>query len=417
LPAGPFAGVPFLLKDLLAECAGVPLTAGSDFLAGYVAPADSELVARYRRAGLIVVGQTNTPEFGILPTTEPRRYGPTRNPWAPDRTVGGSSGGSAAAVAARVVPMAHANDGGGSIRIPASCCGVFGLKPTRGRNPLGPHYGDLFGGLVSEHAVTRSVRDSAALLDATAGPDWGDPDWGRPARPFALEVGAPPGRLRIAVSAAAPTGVTVHPDCVEAVHEAARLCAALGHDVVCDVPLPIDGREVGRAFAVAWAAGTAWAVDDWARRIGRRPEPALFEPLTWALQERGRRHTAADYFLARQDMQRASRAVARFFQDYDLWLSPVLAQPPVPLGTFDPLPDDATRGLRAAAGFSPFTFVANVTGQPAMSVPLVWNAAGLPIGVHFLGRVGDERTLFRLAAQLEAARPWAARRPPERGTG
>lgn len=411
LPAGPFAGVPFLLKDLLAEYAGVPLTEGSDFLAGYVPPSDSELVARYKRAGLIVVGKTNTPELGILPTTEPRRYGATRNPWAPDRTTGGSSGGSAAAVAARVVPMAHANDGGGSIRIPASCCGVFGLKPTRGRNPLGPYYGDLFGGLVSEHVVTRSVRDSAALLDVTAGPDFGDTDWGRPPRAFALESGSPPGRLRIAFSVAAPTGVAVHPDCVAAVHDVARLCAELGHDVVPEVPLPVNGRHLGRAFAVAWAAGSAWAIDDWARRTGRVPEARLFEPLTWALQERGRRSTAAEYFLARQDMQRASGAIARFFGNYDVWLTPVLAQPPVPLGTFDPLPDDPTRGLRRAAEFSPFTFIANVTGQPAMSVPLCWSPDGLPIGVHFLGRMADESTLFRLAAQLEGARPWAPKRP------
>lgn len=411
LPAGPLAGVPFLLKDLLAEYAGVPLTEGSDFLAGYVPPSDSELVARYKRAGLIVVGKTNTPELGILPTTEPRRYGATRNPWAPDRTTGGSSGGSAAAVAARMVPMAHANDGGGSIRIPASCCGVFGLKPTRGRNPLGPYYGDLFGGLVSEHVVTRSVRDSAALLDVTAGPDFGDTDWGRPPRAFALESGSPPGRLRIAFSVAAPTGVAVHPDCVAAVHDVARLCAELGHDIVPEVPLPVNGRQLGRAFAVAWAAGSAWAIDDWARRTGRVPESRLFEPLTWALQERGRRSTAAEYFLARQDMQRASGAIARFFGNYDVWLTPVLAQPPVPLGTFDPLPDDPTRGLRRAAEFSPFTFIANVTGQPAMSVPLCWSPDGLPIGVHFLGRMADESTLFRLAAQLEGARPWAAKRP------
>jgi amidase len=358
-----------------------------------------------------VVGKTNTPEFGILPTTEPRRFGATRNPWALARTPGGSSGGSAAAVAARLVAVAHANDGGGSIRIPASCCGVFGLKPSHGRNPLGPNYGDVFGGLVSEHVVTRSVRDSARVLDATAGPEPGAPDWGRPARPFADEVGREPGRLRIAFSAESPTGVPVHADCVAAVRAAARLCADLGHDVTADVRLPVDGRDVGRAFAVAWSAGTAWAIDDWARRTGRAPAPASFEPLTWALAERGRRFTAADYFLARQDMQRAARAVARFFEGWDAWLTPVLAEPPVPLGTFDAPADDPTRALRRAGTFSPFTFLANVTGQPAMSVPLSWNGGGLPIGVHVMAPFGDEATLFRLAAQLETARPWDSRRP------
>jgi amidase len=408
---GPFAGVPLLLKDLLAECAGVPLTEASDFLADFRPAADSELVVRLKRAGFVVAGKTNTPEFGILPTTEPRRFGPTRNPWALDRTPGGSSGGSCAAVAARIVAVAHANDGGGSIRIPASCCGIFGLKPSHGRNPLGPWYRDLFGGLASEHVVTISVRDSARVLDATAGPEPGGPDWGRPERPFAEEVGRDPGRLRIGFTTASPTGVPVHADCVAAVEGAARLCADLGHEVTPDVVLPVDGRDVGRAFAVAWSAGTAWSIDDWARRTGRAPEPSLFEPLTWALAERGRRWTAADYFLARQDMQQATRAIARRFEAFDVWLSPVLAEPPVPLGSFDAPPDDPMRPLRRAGRFSPFTFFANVTGQPAMSVPLHWNADGLPIGTHFVARFGEEATLLRLAAQLEAARPWRQRRP------
>jgi amidase len=407
---GPFAGVPFLLKDLAAERAGSRLTEGSAFLGNHVSPVSSELVTRLERAGLIVVGKTNTPELGILPTTEPRRFGATKNPWALDRTPGGSSGGSAAAVASWMVPMAHANDGGGSIRIPASCCGVFGLKPTRGRNPLGPHYGDIMGGLAVEHAVTRSVRDSAALLDATAGPDLGDHDWGRPARPFLAEVGTPPGRLRIAFSTSTPTGAAAHPDCVAAVHDAARLCASLGHEVSPDTAPAIDGA-LGHAFVVTWTAGCAWSVDDWARRLRRPADAAPFEPLTWELAERGRRVTAAEFLLARQDMQRISRDVARFFLHHDLWLTPVLAEPPVPLGSFHSPPDDPTRGLRRAGAFSPFTYIANVTGQPAMSVPLFWNADGLPIGVHFTARVGDEATLFRLAAQLEAARPWAGRRP------
>ena len=413
LPEGPFAGVPFLLKDLVAEYAGAPFTEGSAFLAGcYVPQSDSELVARYKRAGLIVLGKTNTSELGILPTAEPLLFGPTRNPWDTGRTPGGSSGGSAAAVAAGMVAMAHANDGGGSIRIPAACCGLFGLKPTRGRNPLGPHYGDIAGGLAAEHAVTRSVRDSAALLDATAGPAPGDPYWAPPPqRPFVQEVGADPGRLRIAFTAQALTGAAVHPDCVAAVHDAASLCGDLGHEVVEAAP-PIDGRAAGRAFAVLWAAECAWAVDDWARRTGRTPAPELFEPLTWALQERGRRHSAAAYLLAVQDIQQVSRDVARFFLDYDVWLTPTLGEPPLPLGSFDSPAKDPTRGLRRSGAFAPFTYLCNVTGQPGMSVPLSWNADGLPIGSHFTGRFGDEAALFRLAAQLEQALPWAGRRPP-----
>jgi amidase len=409
---GPFGGVPFLLKDLLAEYAGVKLTEGSAFLdGGYVSEADSELTRRLRRAGLIVVGKTNTPELGILPTTEPRLFGPARNPWGLDRSTGGSSGGSAAAVAAGLAPMAHANDGGGSIRIPASCCGLFGLKPTRGRNPLGPHYGDIFSGLVVEHAVTRSVRDSAALLDATAGPDVGDPYCAPPAaRPFLEEVGRPPGFLRIAFSSRAATGVPVHADCVHAVEDAAKLCEDLGHDVTEATP-ELEGDAISQAFITVWASGTAWGIDDWARRTGRTPSADRFEPLTWALYEMGNRRRAADYLLAVQDLQRVSRQVARFFAEYDVWLSPTLAEPPLPLGSFEATPANPMQGIFRAAQFVPFTPIFNATGQPAMSVPLHWNQDNLPIGVHFAGRFGDEATLFRLAAQLEQARPWAGRWP------
>jgi amidase len=412
LSEGPFAGVPFLLKDLLAEYGGAALIESSALLRDHVSEQDSELVSRFKRAGLIVVGKTNTPEFGILPTTEPRLFGPSRNPWDTTRTTGGSSGGSAAAVAAGLVPMAHGNDGGGSIRIPASCCGLFGLKPTRGRNPLGPHYGDMYSGLVAEHAITRSVRDSAALLDATSGPDLGDPYWAPPpARPFLQEVGAGPGRLRVALTTQAATDVAVHPDCVAAAHDAAALCAELGHEVT-EVTPAIDGQVVTQAFMTLWSAGCAWTVDDWARRTGRTPTPDLFEPLTWALQEMGRQHSASAYLLALQDLQKVTRQVARFFLDYDVWLTPTLGEPPVPLGTFDSPPETPLQGLFRAAAFVPFTPICNITGQPAMSVPLYWNADGLPVGSHFVGRFGDEAALFRLAAQLEQARPWASRRPP-----
>jgi amidase len=411
-PDGPFRGVPFLVKDLQATCAGVRHTAGSRLLADFVAPMDTELVTRFRAAGLVILGTTNTPEFGILPTAESLLLGPARNPWDPTRSTGGSSGGSAAAVAARLVPVAHANDGGGSIRIPASCCGLFGLKPTRARNPLGPLVGDLMSGLVVEHAVTRSVRDSAALLDATAGADLGAPYWAPPmARPFREEVGAPPGRLRIAVVTAAPTGVPIHPDCVAAVRDAAALCASLGHHVEDIASLPVSGEMVSECFVTVWTTGVAWTVDSMARATGRTVTTASVEPLTWALAEAGRQRSGADYLAAVQGLQMISRAVAMFMQDWDVLLTPVVAEPPPPLGTFDATPDNPLAGFMRAAEYVPFTPLINATGQPAMSVPLWWNAAGLPVGAHFVGRFGDEATLFRLAAQLEVARPWAGRVP------
>jgi amidase len=366
-----------------------------------------------RRAPLFCLGKTNTPEFGILPTTEPHLFGPCRNPWDTDRSTGGSSGGSAAAVAAGLVPIAHANDGGGSIRIPAACCGLFGLKPTRGRNPLGPDLGDMMSGFVAEHAVTRSVRDSAALLDATSGPDVGDPYWAPPPeRPFLREVGADPGRLRLAFTAEAATSVNVHEDCVNAVHEAAKLCAELGHEVTEASP-EVDGTLVSQAFVTMFsAAGAGTFIDGMAQVTGQTPTPDQFEPLTWALYEMGRQQTATAYLLALTVLQRVSRDVARFLLDYDVWLTPTLGEPPVPLGTFDSPPDDPLHGLFRSAEYVPFTPVGNFTGQPAMSVPLFWNDDGVPVGTHFIGRFGDEATLFRLAAQLEEARPWAGRHPP-----
>ncbi len=413
LPRGPFTGVPFLLKDLLASYKGARMTLGSAFLGDFVSPHDSELVIRLKRAGFIILGKTNTPELGLLPTTEPKLFGACRNPWDLTRTPGGSSGGSAAAVASGMVPIAHGNDGGGSIRIPASCCGIFGLKPTRARNPLGPDFGDIMGGLVVEHVLTRTVRDSAALLDITSGPSPGDPYWAPPKkRPFLKEVGAQLGKLRIAFTVQAPIGVPVHPDCVLAVQDAAKLCANLGHELT-EVSPPTDGIElVNQSFMTVWAAGCASTIDAAALVTGKKPTPEQFEPATWAIYEMGRRRTASEYLIAVTILQRFSREVASFFADYDVWLTPTLAQPPLPLGSFDPPPNDPLYAQRRAAEFVPFTPVCNITGQPAMSVPLYWNSAGLPIGVHFVGRCGDEATLFRLAAQLEEARPWAARRPP-----
>ena len=411
LPNGPFTGVPFLLKDIFASYAGVRMTSGSTFLRDFVPDHDSELVARLKRAGLIILGKTNTPEFGLVPTTEPRLFGPSRNPWDTGRTTGGSSGGSAAAVAAGLVPAAHGNDGGGSIRIPASCCGLFGLKPTRARTPAGPDYGDVLGGLAIDHALTRSVRDSAALLDATSGPDVGDPYWAPPpVRPFLQEVGADPGRLRIAFTTAAPTGVPVHADCVSAVREAAALCADLGHEVVEAAP-EVASELFTQAFIAMFSAGASWGIDGAALLTGRTPTQEQFEPLTWAAYEMGRQQSASAYLLAVTALQGVARDIARFFVNYDAWLTPTLTEPPVPLGSFDSPPESPLMGWMRAAQFMPFTPVCNVTGQPGMSVPLFWNADGLPVGTQFVGRFGDEATLFRLAAQLEEARPWAGRRP------
>ncbi len=412
LPEGLFRGVPFLLKDLLASCAGVPLTGGCAFLKNYIPNQDSELVSRLRRAGLIIVGKTNTPELGLVCTTEPMLFGAAHNPWDLKRTTGGSSGGSCAAVASGMVAMAHANDGGGSIRIPASCCGVFGLKPTRGRNSLGPDAGDIMGGLAVEHAVTRSVRDSAALLDATAGPAPGDPYWAPPpARPYAQEAGADPGRLRIALISSTLTGTPLHADCRRAVEAAAKLCAGLGHEVTED-QFPIDGEIFTRAFLAVWAGGCATSIDGWAQIMGVSPSEDLFEPFTWSFYQIGSQVSASAYALALAALQGLSRQVARFMLRYDVALTPTLGRPPVPLGWFASPPLDALEAQSRMAEFVPFPPLANVTGQPAMSVPLYWNEENLPIGAHFIGRYGDEATLFRLAAQLESARPWAGRRPP-----
>jgi amidase len=409
---GPFTGVPFLLKDLVAEYAGVRFTEGSVFLSDFISKQDSELVKRLKKAGLIIVGKTNTPEFGSLPTTEPELFGPTHNPWDTDKTPGGSSGGSAAAVASGMVPMAHGNDGGGSIRMPASCCGVFGLKPTRGRNPLGPLYGDIINGLVAEHALTRSVRDSAALLDVTSGVDAGDPYWAPPPKqPFIQEVATDPGSLRIAFTTKAPREVPVHDDCVKAAKEAAALCNDLGHKVE-EIELTYDADLMSKCFFTLWCGGSAWVAGHWERRTGQKITQELVEPLSWDLIERGRKINTEKYLLALEDVQRISRDFANFISEWDVIITPTLAEPPVSLGTFDATSENPLQGFVRSASFMPFTAICNITGQPAMSVPLYWNQGGLPIGTQFIGRFGDEATLFRLAAQLEEAWPWANRRPP-----
>lgn len=408
----PFAGVPMLLKDFLAEYAGTPLSEGSRFLRGYVSPADSELVARYRRAGFVIVGKTNTPEFASKPTTEPELFGKTCNPWRPDYSAGGSSGGSAAAVAAGMAAVAHANDGGGSIRCPASWCGVVGLKPTRGRNPLGPAYGDMGAGLICEHVVTHTVLDSAAILDCTAGADPGAPYAPvPPVRPFAQEVGHDPGRLRVAFGTTPVAPAPVHEECTRAVMDAARRCAALGHHV--DEASPrVSGEHFTDIFTTIWLGMVAWAIRDWGRRLGREPSAADFEAHTWKMYSLDAVRRPSDLFLAIQDMQRMARDIAPFFDDYDVWLTPTTTQPPQPNGWFDFDPAQPRQATQRIGDVPKFTAIANITGQPAISLPLYWTDDGLPVGVQVVGRYGDEATVLRLAAQLEADAPWRHRRPP-----
>lgn len=407
----PFAGVPLLLKDFLAEYQGTPLTEGSRFLRGYVSPADSELVMRFRRAGFIIVGKTNTPEFASKPTTEPELFGPTGNPWNPIYSAGGSSGGSASAVAAGMAAVAHANDGGGSIRCPAAWCGLVGLKPTRGRNPLGPGYGDMGAGLVCEHVVTHSVLDTAAVLDCTAGADGGAPySPAPPRRPFAAEVGLPPGKLRLAFSTRPIAAAEVHPECVLAVHEAARRCEALGHHVEEAMP-SVDAGRFTEIFTTLWLGMVAWAVRDWGRRLGREPRAEDFEAHTWKMYSMDAARRPSDLFLAIQDMQRMAREIAPFFERYDAWLTPTTTQPPQPNGWFDFDPAHPRQAAQRMGDVTKFTAVANLTGQPAISLPLHWTPNELPVGVQLIGRYGDEATLLRLASQLEDAHPWHGRRP------
>ncbi len=402
LPDGPLRGVPFLVKDLTAVVAGVPMTRGSRFFADSPpATADSEHVMRLKRAGLVIFGRTNTCELGLSLTCEPQLYGPTRNPWDPTRISGGSSGGAAAAVGSRMVPMAHASDGFGSIRAPAACCGVVGLKPTRGRNTFAPYTGEGLAGLSTEHAVTTSVRDSATLLDATAGPGAGDPYAAPAAGPFLRQVGAPGPPLRIAWTAAAPNGAPVEEARLRALADAVRLCAELGHRVAQADPA-IDGAAVVPTFVTIAAANTV--VNLASHPSGRPPRPDEVEKVTWAMGKMGEAVTAADYVRATQTAHRLGRQMAAFHADYDVLLTPALATAPVKLGWLDMMMDDVHEYWRRVFTFSPFTVWFNLTGQPAMALPFS-SAEGLPVAIQLVARVGDEATIFRLASQLEAARP------------
>ena len=411
LPSGPFTGVPYLLKDYGVYLTGTRTTGGSRLFRDAVADHDSEIVVRLQRAGLVIFGKTNTSELGLSTSVEPELFGPTRNPWQRDHSAGGSSGGAAASVAAGMVPMAHATDGGGSIRIPASCNGLFGLKPTRARTPMGPDLGEGWNGASVGHAVTRSVRDSAALLDATAGPDIGDPYWAPPPRgSFLAEVGADPGRLQIALATRPGTGDAVDPECVAAATAAARLCESLGHQVIEAWPA-IEEPARSEAARVIATVHTRVTLEARAQALGRELRPDDVEPQTWAAAEFGRQASASAYAGAIRVLHRAGRVVGRFFTEFDVLITPTMCRPPHKIGVLSSSNRDQRAFVEALLGTIAFTSPFNGTGNPAMSVPLSWSRDGLPIGVQFVAGFGEEATLFRLAAQLEKAQPWATRRP------
>lgn len=415
LPDGPFRGVPLVLKDLLAGMEGEPQHEGMRFLrdAAYRSGHTDALAQRFLDAGFVCIGRTNAPELGIVPTTEPEAYGPSRNPWDTTRTTGGSSGGSAAAVASGMVAVGHANDGGGSIRIPASCCGLVGLKPSRGRTSLMPDYSIIDDMLVAELCVTRTVRDTAAVLDAVHGAAIGDTVRApAPARPYREEVDVDPGRLRIAVLTHNPieTG-DIHPDCVTAARNAAALLESLGHTVEDAYPPAIADPTLVGHFTTLWATTLVYNIRYWERKVGRAVEPGDVEGLTWALAELGRSISAPDYVDAQHKLTGVGRDVEQWYaSEFDLLLTPTLGEPPVEIGTFT-TPDEPMLGFIRAGTFVPYTPIANMTGQPAISLPLHWNGDGLPIGVQLMAAYGREDVLLRVAAQLERSQPWAERRP------
>ncbi len=411
LPSGPLAGVPYLMKDLYTWQKGARVGNGSRLYDGFVADHDFTLVERYKAAGLVILGRTNTPEFGLNAATEPVVNGPTRNPWNLERSAGGSSGGAAAAVAAGMVPAAHGTDGGGSIRIPAANCGLFGLKPNRGRNPAGPDVGEGWSGLACGHALTRSVRDSAAFLDATSGPAPGDPYWAPPpARPFLQEVGAKPGKLRIALKKKTITGTPVDPECVKGVEAAGRLCEELGHRVEEAMP-DFDFVGLRWAMGVIISANLRNGLDARLDALKRTQKEDDVERITALWAEQGRRHTARDYARALVIVHGVGRRFGEFFRKYDVLLSPTVAEPPLPLGTTDMMSNDLDAYNERLFRLIPFTPQFNVSGGPAASIPLYWTPDGLPVGIQFGADFGNEAVLFRLAAQLEQAQPWRQKRP------
>jgi amidase len=416
LPQGPLHGVPFLMKDLGGQTAGDPYHAGMRFLrdAGWRETDDSYFAAKLRAAGAVFLGRTNTPELGLLPTTEPAAYGATKNPWDPSRSAGGSSGGAAAAVASRMVPVAHASDGGGSIRIPASHCGLVGLKTTRGRCSFGPGLGERWGGFSVELVVSRSVRDSAMVLDVVQGPMPGDPYAAAPpARPYLDEVGAPPGRLRIGLMTKGPRTVAVDAECAAAAQRAARTLEGLGHTIEESYPPALDEPHAMNAFVTVVAVSVARALETWSAKVGRPVEKGGVEPLTWALAEMARSWSSTRYLEALESVHAFGRRLAGWWEKgFDLLLTPTTAEPAPLLGEMTSPPEMPLKGFLRAAPFGAFTSSFNMSGQPAVSLPLHWSRDGLPVGVQLVAAVGREDLLLRVASQLEEAAPWAQRRPP-----
>jgi Asp-tRNA(Asn)/Glu-tRNA(Gln) amidotransferase A subunit family amidase len=411
LPGGPLTGVPYLIKDLGTFETGEKATLGSSLYADFVPDHDSAYTVRCKRAGLVIMGRSASPEFGLSPNTEPRLHGACRNPWNLGHSAGGSSGGAAAAVAAGILPVAHATDGGGSIRIPAAQCGLFGLKPSRGRVSFAPDAGEGWGGLSVGHVVSRSVRDSALMLDCTGGPEPGDPYTAPPPeRPFLELIRRPPGTLRIALMRRDHRGAALHPECLTAVEHAAKLCESLGHvveEASPDVSL-VDLRPKSSVIAAANVArglGLRW------QALGRQPDPADVEAVTWAVFNRGLKITAVDYVDAIAAAHAAGRRLAAFLGRYDVILTTTLPAPPPKLGYFDMNGDVKTFTDRVTDYLS-ITQLHNATGTPAMTVPMHWTTDGLPVGVHFAGRYGEEAVLLQLAAQIETAQPWFDRLPP-----
>ncbi len=432
LPNGIFCGVPFLLKDLRSSYAGVPTSSGNHLLSKIPMHRDSELVRRYKATGVVILGKTNTPEFGITPYTEPKCWGVTRNPWDLTRTAGGSSGGSAAAIVSRMVPLAGGGDGGGSTRIPASCCGIFGLKPTRGRIPTGPNVGEIWRGFSTETVLSRSVRDSAAMLDTISGSDVGATYLSPPQYQSYLEaVSIPPAKLRIAFTSDPFLGNEVHPDCLKGLHITIKLLQELGHEVIEDTP-KFDGTDFALNFMKIVVSETRADIEWVSQLVKQKPRLMNFELSTYCLGLLGEVLSASEYAQAARALQIDARKIGEFFEQYDILLTPTLSRPPIPIGSLQP---SASKQVlmnlvartnsswllksmhtietlaKEVFNFTPYTAPFNVTGQPAMSVPLYWNESGLPIGMQFVSKMGREDTLFQLAGQLESARPWGEHYP------